>query len=418
MASLPWVSSDGNLNRVSTNWIVNRKSDLLWFIGGALAGYALFFMHSGFNLDMVTIWFLWIIFLDTPHFFGTYVRTYFDKEEWHNRKKLLIGSFAWLLVGPATIGLSYLLFQSGIGNYTLPFFIFIIFFNLWAYWHVVRQHFGIMSLYKKKNNDYDTVDTRADKWILYGGLLGPFAAFLVRHPEVRDRLGLGGVMPEYPSLAEGGFLAQIEGIFTANFWVQVHWEHIIIALSVLLFSTVILFFVYRQFYRWRAGLPINLPKILFLIALIPLYALICYSPFVLTAPLLAFSAFVTIYHDVQYHAIVWFYSQNRYHRPGVDPKKYGLAVKISKNFATYMLSGIAMAALFRLFGCTFEIHPGCGPLVLTSTSELFSGFTSKELILSFMLGFSMHHYFVDQFIWRPSKDKTLQSDLKLNQQKG
>ncbi len=40
---------------VSVNWIINRRTDLLWFIGGALAGYALFFMHAGLGWDMITI---------------------------------------------------------------------------------------------------------------------------------------------------------------------------------------------------------------------------------------------------------------------------------------------------------------------------------------------------------------------------
>lgn len=169
----------------------------------------------------------------------------------------------------------------------------------------------------------------------------------------------------------------------------------------------------RQAYRWKCGQTINVPKILFLIALLPLYSLICYSSAILTAPLLAFAAFVTIYHDIQYHAIVWYYSRNRYHRQGVDKRKFGLAPKLSKNFGIYMLCGIAMAAAMRIFGCGFELHPGCGVLVMTSDYAIFGTITSKELLLSFLLGFPLHHYFVDQYIWRPSKDKTLQEDLKI-----
>jgi hypothetical protein len=32
---------------LSTNWIINGRMDLTWFIGAALGGYALFFMHAG-----------------------------------------------------------------------------------------------------------------------------------------------------------------------------------------------------------------------------------------------------------------------------------------------------------------------------------------------------------------------------------
>nr|NIV98015.1 hypothetical protein [Candidatus Saccharibacteria bacterium]NIW79797.1 hypothetical protein [Calditrichia bacterium] len=381
-----------------------------WFIGGALAGYAMFYLHAGLHLDMVTIWFFWVMFLDTPHFFGTYLRTYFDKEEFQKRKRLLLWSLSWLLFGPLMIGLSYLLHYAGFMNYSTPFLFFVLFFNLWAYWHVVRQHFGIMSLYKKKNNDYHPSDTRADKAILYGGLVAPLAAFVVRHPEAREVFGFIGDYPSLP-IFEGNILSTF---FSIDYWNQLHWEHYVVFLSIAVFTSVVLYFIYRQLYRYRRGMPLNLPKLLFLTVLIPLYAMICFSSAVLTAPLLAFSAFVTIYHDIQYHAIVWFYSRNRYHEPQNDPNKYGLAVKLSKNVVVFLLCGIAMGGTLRLLGCTFELHPGCGALVLTSTKTLFGDLTTKQLLLSIFIGIPLHHYFVDQFIWRPSKDKTLQKDLKLN----
>ena len=41
---------------LSVNWIINRPMDLTWFIGAALSGYALFFMHAGLGWDMVNTW--------------------------------------------------------------------------------------------------------------------------------------------------------------------------------------------------------------------------------------------------------------------------------------------------------------------------------------------------------------------------
>lgn len=415
MSSLSMTSSRQTSNRFSVNWIVNRRADLLWFIGGAFTGYAMFYLHAGMQLDMVTVWFLWVVFLDTPHFFGTYLRTYFDKEEFAARRKLLIGSLGWLLVGPLTIATAYSLHQANVDNYRFPFTLFIIFFNLWAYWHVVRQHFGIMSLYKRKNNDFYPMDTRIDKALLYGGLLAPFVAFIFRHPQARKALGFSEEMVPFPALPGKDFLTLLTSMFSPDYLSRLHWEHYLITLSIFTFTSVSILFVSRQIYRWYAGLSINLPKVLFMLALIPLYAFICYSEAVLTAPLLAFAVFVTIYHDIQYHAIVWFYSRNRYHRPGVDNSRYGLAAKISKNFLTYAACGLGMAITFRWFGCAFEIHPGCGPLVITSSQNLFGSFTSRELLYSMLIGLPLHHYFVDQFIWRPGRDKKLQQDLKITQ---
>lgn len=35
---------------ISANWIISRRADLLWFIGGALAGYAFVFYACWFGL--------------------------------------------------------------------------------------------------------------------------------------------------------------------------------------------------------------------------------------------------------------------------------------------------------------------------------------------------------------------------------
>jgi hypothetical protein len=397
------VPMQPTVDRYSMNWIVNKKADLLLFIGGALTGYIMFFLHAGLHLNMLTVWFIWVVFIDTPHFYSTYLRTYFDKEEFQARKKLLIGSLGWLLVGPAFIGISYVLYTLGVGVYKAPFLLFIIFFNLWAYWHVVRQHYGILALYKRKNNDFDNRDTQIDKVLLYGGLIAPFITFAIRHPEARGLFGLSTAFPVYPDAA----------LFSSSFMSQLHWEHIVVILSVTFMIGISFIFFVRQWQRWRNGQVLNVPKILFFIALIPLYAYINYSPAVTTAPLIAFTAFVTIYHDVQYHAIVWFYSQNRYHKPGVDKKKYGLAVKLSQNFAIYALAGIAMAALLRVTGSFLDITPGFSPIVMTSEMTLFGDLSTSALLLSFVIGIPLHHYFVDQFIWRPSKDQALRQDLKI-----
>jgi hypothetical protein len=349
------------------------------------------------------VWFIWVVLIDTPHFYSTYLRTYFDKEEYQARKNLLLGSLVWLLVGPALIGISYILYLSGVGTYSAPFLLFIIFFNLWAYWHVVRQHYGILALYKRKNNDFGDLDTKIDKYLLYGGLIAPFLTFAIRHPEARTLFGLS---PEFPAYPAGS-------LFSSTFLSQLHWEHVLVYLSVTYMLVISVVFIGRQVQLWKAGLPVNMPKMLFFIALVPLYAYINYSSAVLTAPLIAFTAFVTIYHDVQYHTIVWFYSQNRYHRPGVDTKKYGIAVKLSKNFAIYALAGIAMAALLRVTGSIFDVTPGLDPLVKTSQITLFGDISLSALFLSVVIGIPMHHYFVDQFIWRPSKDRELREDLKI-----
>lgn len=395
---------------VSMNWIINQRMDLLWFIGGALAGYGLFFIHAGLGWDMVGIWFLWVVFLDSPHFFGTVSRTYFDKEEFKQRKRLLTWSLLWFLAGPAMILFSWALFEAGIAAYEFPWKAFLIFFGLWAYWHVVRQHYGFMRLYQKKNADIDRVDARLDSALLYAGLIVPFAVFIVRHPEVRVQFGLDATVPAYPALPVDGRMA---APFDLSYLSGLAWEHWFVALSAAFIGTLAIAFLVRQMTKIRAGEQVNGPKMLFLLAVVPLHVYVCFSSAVLSASLLAFSAFVTIFHDIQYHALIWFHHRNRYHKPGVDQKKFGIAPKLSKNLFTYFGCAIFFALIFRLLGCTFDIHPGCTPFVISSDIALFGGLHADVLLKGFLLGFPLHHYFVDQYIWKTSKSKALRKDLKM-----
>ncbi|MCC6131384.1 MAG: hypothetical protein IT186_15810 [Acidobacteria bacterium] len=372
--------------RFSMRWIVSPKVDIPWFILGSLAAYALLALHAGFGVDMIAVWFVWVVLLDSPHFFGTISRTYMDREEMRNRRSLLLWSLLWFLVGPAVIGVCWLLMNAGVGHWKTPWTTFVLLFNLWAYWHVVRQHYGFLRLYERKNNDTNPIDFKLDSAMLYGGLLLPFGAFILRHPDARPQFGLG------PTPGP---------------------EMMIVTALEVLFAALVATYVVRQVAKWRKGEPLNGPKLLFLLSVIPLYAVICLWDATLTAPLLGFAAFVTIFHDLQYHAIVWFHNRNRYHAPGVDPERFGLAAKVSRNFVTYALAAIASAAFFRFLGCGLDLFPGCTPLLATGTMPLFGTIHWSDLLASMFLGFSMHHYWVDQFIWKPSQSKDLQRELKL-----
>ena len=375
--------------RLSINWIISRRTDLFCFIGGALAGYAMFFLHAGLGLNMITVWFFWYMFLDAPHFFGTYSRTYLDREEMKTRRRLLMGSLLLLLVGPLMVLLAYGLHTMEIESHRTPFLVLVGFVSLWAYWHVVRQHYGIMALYNRKNGDGQSWERRLDQMILYMGLLAPFLAFVLRHPEARVTVGLSAV-------------PAVNG-----------WETQLINGTIVLLGVILIIFIDRQIQRWRTGQAINIPKLLFLIAVVPLHCFICYHPAVLTAPLLGFSAFVTIYHDIQYHAIVYYYQRNRCHRKGVDGEQFGLATKVSKNLPMFMGCAIAMGVTLGLIGCLLEVSPGCIPFLPAGTITLFGDVKLQDLFYSVFLGVLMHHYFVDQFIWRPGRDQELKKGLKL-----
>ncbi len=388
--------------------------DLLAFIGGALAGYAVFFLHAGLGWNMLLIYLLFITFLDTPHFFGTYLRTYLDRQEFRVRRTLLLGSLLWLLAGPFVLLICYGLFTVGAADYMLPFEAFVLAVGVWAYWHVVRQHYGFMRLYQVKNGENDAADKRADGLLMHLGLMLPFLVFVIRHPESRQAFGLSPTIPAMPPISElGGFSGLMSGAWAG----RVPWEYPVEAGSVVLLAILIGSFVFRQWAKIRSGGALNVPKILLFCAVLPLHILVCFSQATLTAPLITFSAFVTIYHDIQYHVLVFCHQRNRF-RNEETARAAGISAVISKNIFLFAGTAVAFGVLVRCFGCSIQVFNGAqcfGPsLVLVGKVHLFGTVSSDTLLGAFFLGFPCHHYFVDQFIWKPSRDPGLQRDLKLN----
>ena len=56
--------------------------------------------------------------------------------------------------------------------------------GVWAYYHVIRQHYGFMVLYKVKSRDLRPVDNLLDR-VFLGVMLvfPPFHRFFIHHPE-------------------------------------------------------------------------------------------------------------------------------------------------------------------------------------------------------------------------------------------
>src|SRR5467141_986927 len=160
---------------ISLRWIINAREDLVWFVGSVAASYALLVLYITGVLPLIPMVAGWAILIDAPHVFGTLSRTYFDASEWKTRKRLMLGSLGFFVIGPALVLL-------GFG------FTFFFIAALWAYYHLVKQHYGFMVLYKKKNNDLAPVDNALDRLLLLFSFNYPFVAFIARDPEAMTRV--------------------------------------------------------------------------------------------------------------------------------------------------------------------------------------------------------------------------------------
>ena len=104
----------------------------------------------------------WAILLDAPHVWATLARTLFDPDEWRVRGRSCgvpfsgFWSVLWRSWSPyllaalmARLGRPIPVSSMAIGAVT-----FFVLFRLWAYYHVVRQHWGFFALYKRKADDF------------------------------------------------------------------------------------------------------------------------------------------------------------------------------------------------------------------------------------------------------------------------
>ena len=341
---------------ISLRWIISARDDLVWFIGSVVSSYALLVLYVTGLLPLIPMVALWAILIDAPHVFGTFSRTYFDRTERKNRARLLWGSLLFFAIGPVMV-------LAGAG------FVFLFVAALWAYYHLVKQHYGFMVLYKKKNGDLARVDNALDRLFLLFAFNYPFVEFIARDPNAMARV------PEVLRAGVNGF-------------------------AKLLLAGTILFLVLwlgRQVQRAIAGEPLNVPKYLLLAAAIPMHWIVLLTP--MPHKPIAIVAILTIYHNLQYHRLIWFHNQKYKSR-----EKYGAAEFISRRLVYYVACGI-------IFGVIYQ-----GPRQLLGYVGLQSAHPALmvQLGVSFLWGYAFIHYYLDSKIWRVRRDPAVSQALQIS----
>src|SRR5437016_1899175 len=213
--------------RPASRWIISRRLDLSLVIGSSLAGYAYLLLFTALHVPITWLWWFWSVGFDGTHIFGTASRTFFDSQARARNPKLLYGSLLFFFaIGP-------LMVLAGLKGYLA------LLVGVWAYYHVMRQHYGFMVLYKVKNRDLLPIDNKLDRAFLGMMLIfPPFHRFFIHHPEeLGIRFSLG----------------QFEPVFWAGAAVTGG------------------AYLMRQWARFHAGHPVDVPKYLLLAAVTPLH---------------------------------------------------------------------------------------------------------------------------------------------------
>lgn len=406
------------------NWISSPRADLTWYIGSALVGWlyaAVVFvlgrglgdpLHEpltslnlgGLSLHLtleLLIFASWAYLVDSPHLWATLARTYLDPDEWQARRHELLFSLVWFIAGPIAVLAPYAvgtLYPVHAQTMALGGQLFFAFFRLWTYYHVVRQHWGFLQLYKRKNDDLsDPAENRADFWFFNLAMYLPLALFITAAGQ-----------------AAAGF---VDVELAAGFFEDPRIMGPLHRLFLALYGATLIGYIAFQGTRWWQGSSRNGPKLLFLLSVAPLhYAVFASSLLAVFAP-----PIVTVGHNLQYHRIVWMYGQNKYARG--DPIRYRSTRSIFRHLWLYLLLGFVftfslsrgpwVGFVGRGLATTIDqlIFPAIG--MMAGIVDPQSAGVGAEMVALFLTGWSMHHYYLDSKIWRVSKDAQVSRSLNL-----
>lgn len=332
-------------------WIVSAHYDLAFFIGSCLLTFAFYGLYRaahnfGFLLHgdsiLITYFFFTALF-DHPHIFQTFARTHADREEFQKRKVL----YTWGLAGFIAIGFVFVALK-------LEAYL-IVGAAVYGTWHIIKQHYGFLKIYKALNDDRAPLDNWLDGLTYFTGM---FACFFNDYGDVRGPLVVyGDVKVSVPNLP---------GEWGEGLWI--------------VFLVLLTLFGFRQVGRAMTGQRVNLPKILLMLSALGTH----YFVFFATAtPFLVAEALETAFHDVQYHAWMAHYEKRRFPgvrhvalKWGVTALAYGLIVGVieikgllaPESWAMWAFIPFTMVVVFHYFvdGLIWKLrdYPELGPLLL------------------------------------------------------
>jgi len=122
---------------------------------------------------------------------------------------------------------------------------------------------------------------------------------------------------------------------------------------------------------------------------------------------IAIVAILTIYHNFQYHRLIWFHNK-KYTASNEGRSKYGAAELISRRLTFYIGFGILFGLLHhgpRQFLRYLTLKNGAAAITDISFAT--------QLGISFLWGYAFIHYYLDSKIWRVRRDPNVGKALNM-----
>ena len=412
----------------------NKQHDRWYIIYSALAGFMLvgFYvvLNQLFQLQepiafLITFVFYAVLF-DVRHFFPTYARTLFDKQFMLENRKWFIPSWVIIIALPL---ICFIFFSQGefksFNSFVVLAFIFRLTYVL-GFYHLIKQNWGFMAIYKKKHNEPEDGSDRWEKLLLLSGSFIPFVylskvapvwfgsdkyAFTPGPNEAQYVTDLFVSMGNvcfligilfllvgfvFNSASQIKYVSKNLGIFLVFIFILIRWIadsgtekvlNIILLILAIIFIVSLVLVVKRQMEKKIK----NPEKWMVLISSLVLYNGILLLP-IENKFILAMA--ITIPHNIQYLAFTKVFSKRYYENSKRD---HGFASVLAKKALVFFFLSLLYALLFESTRTGIKYIP--------SASETFDYYSNMLAI--FFVGMVLHHYYLDAVIWRVRKDKDL-----------
>jgi hypothetical protein len=212
-------------------------------------------------------------------------------------------------------------------------------------------------LWRAKNRERDAAEMKLDRWYVLASGVIPLGLFVIR-----TRMAPGTTVD------------------------------IISAVSIAAFAAMTIFYAAFQIRKWRAGKPMNAPKLLLMAGLVPLqWIAFAYGARFGADGVTRAGIALGLFHSLQYHRLMWFHNKNRYQTEG-SLEKHGLAAVLGQKFGYYF------AAAVGLYWFADILPQAMFPVQWLQAS---------------LWGIAFMHYLLDSKIWRVRGDKELAAALHL-----
>ena len=306
----------------------------------------------------IAYWVVLIVMIDVAHVYSTLYRTYFNPTELKKQHPLLISIPVFCYIG----GVILYMFNG------------VIFWRALAYlavYHFIRQQYGFMRIYSRKeiqNKLYDYIDAAA----IYIATIYPL---LYWH--------FTGAKKNFAWFVEGDFILLHSGF--------------VLFFSKVLYFEIIAVYVIKEFWLLYSTRQLNIPKNLVIVGTF----LSWYFGIVYYNGDMAFTTLNVVSHGIPYMALIWIYERKRY--MDANEKKTTL---LRLTFGKYG-GVICFVGLLIFFAYTEEgLWDG---LIWKEHQQFFRPFAalppiSENTLLALVVPFlalpQSTHYILDGFIWK------------------